>query len=299
MKKIAAALLCLALAASAGCTSGFDEKKSSSPLYVKDDAPDSAQPAEETPPPPSVPDAYKKTTRRYKEGALTRVRTEVYDERGNLTSVVDVNPDTGEQTASTTYSYVYDENGNVIEKYERGYIYTKTVYELGANGEALTESVSNAATGQLLSSVVNSYDEKGNLIKSVSADADGAETELENCAYVYGENGLPASKTEFFADGAEKASETFAYDEQGRLIGSERLDKGEGLVAKKVFKYEYDDAGRETFAGETDYDADGNVTAESNILTAYDENGRELSRENFLNGSPNWSDASEYEIYGG
>ncbi len=207
-------------------------------------------------------------------------------------SEVDIN--TGIETVTRTYSYVYNKDGSKNEVCDYSYVSTKTLFTYNENGDPVKTEVYDVDSGALKNTVTNEYNEQGDMIKSVQTNAGGKDALLACYKYEYGDNGKPSVRYEYYTDDSLKATDTYTYDSEGRVLTDEKLIENSS-VPKQVFTYEYNEAGLVTLETETDYTADGAVQTSAQLKSTYDQSGRIIKLESIVNDSCNWYELYDYE----
>ncbi len=165
------------------------------------------------------------------------------------------------------------------EKEVYGDTVRETTYDEKGN---LLKSVTQDDDGNICSTEENTYDEKGNLLKSVTQAADGRVTTEEN---TYDEEGNEIKSIYKNADGAFHQWE-YVYDENGKMI--ESIGKNADGSTYSSEQREYDQSGKRTQWVIKSFDASGNVLRITTWRYTYDDKGkisRELSTSNGSNGS--------------
>lgn len=151
-----------------------------------------------------------------------------YDEHGNVLTHYHKYHDS---EYTDTYDYVYDKNGNALEKKCNGEVDAKYAYDEKGN----RIRIENYTDGSVAESTEYTYDEKGNTVKAVRYDADGAVVAVKERV----------------------------YDEKGNLI-KETCEKGDSEAEfafnEYVYEYTYDELGNVLTYFESETDLNGYET---------------------------------------
>lgn len=158
------------------------------------------------------------------------------------------------------YEYIYNDDGNLLKKHDtQEYTYLPdTTVEMEYNSEGKTVKETENKAGDI---TINEYDENGLLIKTERPYLEGSVYAAE-CTYEY------------------------EFDENSNPISCTEIGSGKHLVWKR--EYENGQVKKETSYGsgygtsyvssETIYDDKGNKIG----FTKYDENGKEVSKEQYI-----------------
>lgn len=155
-----------------------------------------------------------------------------YNDAGSIskeTTLVD-----SAETSVTTYSY---EDARLVgEQYsELGVTLSEVKYEYDENGLLVLTETSDLLEGGV-TTLLNSYDDSGRLIKTESSTDGGEATVTE---YAYDENGSCTSTVVTF--GSETVSSTessYEYDEPGNVVKCTRTE-GDGQSSVTEYEWEY------------------------------------------------------------
>ena len=186
-----------------------------------------------------------------------------------------------------THTFVYDENGNLVEEnvaYAEGHILEDfvTYHLLGEDDKPAKSETDVGLDGTVDEVLLYHYD--GELLTQTEKDApvDGVADQIT--VYSYDENGnLTAKETDVGPDGAIDIAFFFAYDEAGNLVSQDLDSNGDGVV-DTTWNHEYSETGQllETEVSqegqlemvlEYSYDPDGNLAA----VAAFDQTGAPVS----------------------
>ncbi len=154
-----------------------------------------------------------------------------YDELGNILTYYHKYY---ESEDTYNYTYVYDNNGNVLEKKRDGVTIIKYIYD--ANGNQIkTENYTDGSVGEWTE---YTYDEKDRMVKAVKYDAGDAVVAVKE----------------------------WLFDEEGNLI-KETVDKGDSKDAflltfhEYVYEYTYDELGNTLTCFKSETDINGYETS--------------------------------------
>ncbi len=161
-----------------------------------------------------------------------------------------------------THNYEYDNNGNITKHVHifEGEELERIDYAYNAVGNVIKES--NYYGGRLYG--VQEFNDNGNVIKQMSYDENGVET--ERYEMTYNEMGLPLKQT-MFENGKEVGHMQASYDENGNM--TKLVTVQDGVEVSKT-EYEYNNNGY--ILKETRYENGKEVASE---LYEYHENGEE------------------------
>lgn len=234
-----------------------------------------------------------------------------YDDRGNLTKVVDFDGsetiyvyDDNDALLKVEYangrsiSYAYDEFGRQISVSAGDDYLVEYTYDAngwldkvidGANGDALLTDYAYDALGRLAKEtrgngtyVLYAYDATGALTEKSTYNADG--DAIASFAYTYDALGKIEAMTTL--DGTW----TYDYDAVGQLTSAVFVAVDGSLIADQSYAYEYDAAGNriaETVDGvryEYTYDAMNRLLSDGRFEYAYDANGNMTTKTNVATG---------------
>ena len=252
------------------------------------------------------------------------VHTYTYDERGNLLSEIEKGDYSWTMETDNAITCTYDAQGNLLSRESRykDEVY-RNVYTYDEKGNELTYAYFNYS-GAEQSGYRNTYDERGNLVKTehhdridaaynytevftydeqdrlltcTTIDYDGEETV---CTYIYEADGAyhKSYNSGVFAY-------TYWYDKEGRTVKHEVVNTDTNEM-KEYSETHYDEMGHQVYYRETYYDSEYVRTATYNeqgleltsqtmhdgelhgmTATTYDENGNELTYERFY-GDSSW-----------
>ncbi len=136
----------------------------------------------------------------------------IYDERGDVVTYF-YTDETGYKT-ETNYSYVYDSNGNLLEKAtQNGHTENYTYDE---NGNVLTKAYDGETAEEY------TYDSDGNMTKYVRIYSDGSRYEYE---YTYDEKGNKITENYRDTDGLSGVT-SFTYDDKNNLTNESCISGG-------------------------------------------------------------------------
>lgn len=263
-----APLMLLALAACGGCAQAKDEDVLT-PAEAEQPTEELEPTPEPTPTPVPTPEPEYRLTKIVDEGdeytffygqggyLPTEIlrngesyKTFSYDEEWRITSYED---------SYESNTFVYDENGNLVENI--------TVYYDA--GETNSERM-----------IIYAYDDAGNSIRTGVTDADHSTVVQQ--AYDEMGNCIRGERTDSFTDGTVRTSlseDIYTYDEAGNCIRREEtLQNADGTVWASTYEctYTYDESGNCILKEETYTASDGTVT--SSAIQTFDEEGRRLSQ---------------------
>ncbi len=194
-------------------------------------------------------------------GASTYTLAYTYDAAGNRTGVTDRN-------ANRT-DFAYDSRGNLLFKTDPAVGGSRPVtsfaYDAKNNLTGITDPLGSTTT--------LSYHPTSNVLLSVSRRVDATASAVTSYAYADAASpGLPTTITS-----PRGFATTLGYDAQGNLV---RRADPDGAVTT----FAYDGIGRLLTFVDPDGNAPGGVTAQHTWRVSYDENDRETSRTDPLNG---------------
>lgn len=210
---------------------------------------------------------YKCTEYQYRDDELEEKCVYTYDEYDNILTeeITVINNDKVEYSKRRTYSYEYDENGNITaenlylddENFPNGF--TQYVYDTDGLLKYEIYYSSNYAQTELEKNFYAEYkyDSSGNEISNTEVDADGYVSSKSDTEYQYDDNGNIISKTVnvWFDPVNSKINSsiseyTYTYDEFGKIL-------------TETLKYAYDRNGKAySYESMKIYDSNGNVIKE-------------------------------------
>ena len=160
-----------------------------------------------------------------------------YDEYGNQLRYTSFDAE-GVITTDITHALEYNEDGLVMvdREFYDGVLVAVTTYTVNQYGDHVPVTVTVYYDDQTVS--VNEHDEFGNVVRSITQDADGHITSETLSEYARGEWGwfYETRNTVIFDDGATFCSEYNEYGDRVRTVNTE----ADGTVwTDGVYEYEY------------------------------------------------------------
>jgi len=243
-----------------------------------------------------------------------------YDKDGNITTEIRYAPD-GSESEKKIFSF--DERGRLIEEInflDTGEIADHMTFERDDRGK-IVKAFKHYLDGSA-DTIINKYNDKGNLVEKVTIDSDeGIEAkeimvydgdrlvnhkifeydELETeFSYVYDNSGNITSQSKWAPDEELSRYDNF-FDDKGNLIKSLKYNNEEQLTERYV--YQYNDEGKtvkieeETSIGKTitaiEYDGKGNAIKQTvmdeneninnQVIHEYNEDNLVIGSEVFIN----------------
>lgn len=168
----------------------------------------------------------------------------IYDEKGNVSKETYITPKGSESYVEYTYDYTVDEKGKVVKKTETD-IYglitvTEYTYDEKGNETNWKEIDPDGRVEEL--SYIFTYNEKGQWTEK-KAFKDGKLSQIGQ--RTYNERGDVATYATLSADGVLSSTMVYEYDQQGNLVKMESIPSKE--VSASAYKYlrilTYDDLG--------------------------------------------------------
>ncbi len=169
------------------------------------------------------------------EGTFISKEEIKYNESGNVTDRVQFDAD-GKTTGRNAYNYNGDKEIEEIEYDAKENLISKTLAKFNEAGKETTSTQTNAQ-GKLISSVLNVFDDHGNVIEKIFKDFYS-----KNIRYAYDDQNRMIGQEIFDSNGLLLRRNTFAYDDEGNVTEEQtyEMDPSRGGRDKHFgSRYEY------------------------------------------------------------
>jgi len=195
------------------------------------------------------------------------------------------------KTNAKNLFYLFDENGNIIEKtsYDtQDQLQSKWTFNYDDKKKQITEKIYGNAAKEPQSKQINYYNKNGNKTKHLSYTK-GEDKDPYKETLIYNKNGKLIEKTDYVNAGPLKI--TITYDNQGQL-----MEKTEHMADKLQMKetYKYNDDGNLIASKQ---DENRTVHAKYVFEKKY-KNGKETARKVYKNGAPDGRYMYNYNDHG-